>query len=235
MRLNAYIAKAGFCARRKADTYIKGGEVKVSGNVVIEPWYVVKDGDKITVGGKALAAEKEAYLVVAKPKGVTATLEDRFAARKITEIVPRKFGRLYPVGRLDKDSRGLIILTNDGEFCYRLTHPKFEIEKEYIVLVEGLPADLKLADIKKGVWDEGDILKVKSCDVIGSKNEKTELSLVICEGKKRHIRRIFKHIGVKILDLKRVRIGGLKLGGMRDGSFKIMKKAEIYALALGTK
>ena len=232
MRLNAYIAKAGFCARRKADVYIKGGEVKVSDNVVVEPWYVIKDGDKITINGKALAAEKEVYLVVSKPKGVTATLEDKFAARKITELIPRKYGRLYPVGRLDKDSRGLIILTNDGEFCYRLTHPKFEIEKEYVVLVEGLPADLKLADIKKGVWDDGDVLKVKSCNVIGTDNGKTELSLIICEGKKRHIRRIFKHIDVKILDLKRVRVGGLKLGGMRDGTFKVMKKAEIYALAL---
>jgi len=232
MRLNAYIAKAGYCSRRNATVFIKEGKVKVGGKVLLEPWYVVMPGDAVSVCGKLLRAETGIYIIVNKPKGVTATVEDPHALRKITEIVPKRSARLYPVGRLDKDSRGLIILTNDGDLCYRLTHPKFEIEKEYVVTVKGLLDIDILERLKKGVFSEGDILKVKSYFGVKSAGSHTTLHVVIAEGKKRHLRRLFKALDKPVTDLKRIRIGDLRLGEMKEGTFEKIDRETIYSLAL---
>ncbi|MFA4981807.1 MAG: pseudouridine synthase [Candidatus Omnitrophota bacterium] len=232
MRLNNFLSRAGCCARRKAVLYIKDGKVKVNGAVVREPWYVVKDGDSVYMSGRKLSVEKELYLIVNKPKGVTATLEDRFAAHKITDLIPKEYGRLYPVGRLDKDSRGLIVLTNDGDFCYKLTHPKFEIEKEYLVMVEGEPDARAISRLLKGVRDEDELLKVSSCSVIWAKNGKAELKVIVAEGKKRHIRRLFKFVGFPVMDIKRIRIGGIRLGELGEGRFRKLTKDDAYRLAV---
>ena len=233
MRLNAYIAKSGVCARRKAVELIKEGKVKVGGETIREPWYIVSEKDIISVGSRRLSAEKCVYLVLNKPKGVTSTREDKFARKKVIDMVPKRYGRLYPVGRLDKESRGLIILTNDGELCHRLTHPKFEVEKEYRVLVKGDLDDGKIAAIGKGVFDADEILKAKSCKMAGKKGETTELAIVIAEGKKRHIRRMLKCLGLSVLDLKRVRFGGLILKGIAEGEFLQLDKKDMYGLTMG--
>ena len=232
MRLNAFIARAGYCSRRKATDFVKDGKVKVGGKVVGEPWYVVKDGDAVMVNGKLLQAEKGLYFVVNKPRGVTATVEDVHALKKITEILPKRYARLYPIGRLDKDSRGLVILTNDGDLCYQLTHPKFEIEKEYIVTVKGLLDEYSFKRMKSGVFDEGDILKVKSYSGAKKAGDHTILHVIIAEGKKRHLRRLFKTLGNPVIDLKRIRIGGLRLGELREGGFEKIDKETMYNLAL---
>ena len=233
MRLNAFIAKAGFSSRRKAAGLIKEGRVKLGGKVILEPGYIVKDGDAVTVNGKLLRAEEKLYFVINKPKGVTATVEDKHALKKITEIVPKRYARLYPIGRLDKDSRGLIILTNDGDLCYRLTHPKFEVEKEYVVTVKGALDEGALARLKKGVFNEGEVLKVKAYSDVRKSQDHTTMHVVIAEGKKRHLRRIFKALGSPVIDLKRIRIGGgLRLGDIKEGSFKKVDKEIIYRLAL---
>jgi 23S rRNA pseudouridine2605 synthase len=233
MRLNAFIAKAGFTSRRKAALFIKEGSVKVGGKVVCEPWYLVKEGDAVTVNGKLLNAEKKTYFIVNKPKGVTATVEDEHALKKITEIVPKRYARLYPIGRLDKDSGGLIILTNDGDLCYQLTHPKFEVEKEYVVTVKGSLEPDVLARLKRGVFDEGDLLKVKAYSGMKKAGGNTALHVVIAEGKKRHLRRLFKSLGNPVIDLKRIRIGNLRLGDLREGSFEKIDRETIYRLAIG--
>lgn len=229
MRLNAFIAKAGICSRRKSVEYIKLGKVRVCGRIVREPWYVVRDEDDIVVNGIRLRQEKHAYFIVNKPKGVTSTVEDAHAVKKITDLVPKGQGRLYPIGRLDKDSRGLVILTNDGDLCYRLTHPKFEIEKEYIVAVKGLLDEKALAQIKKGVYSEGDVLKVKSFSNVEVKGQATALHVIIAEGKKRHIRRLFGGMDLKVLDLKRIRIGSIKLGELKEGNFQKIDKGRFDA------
>jgi 23S rRNA pseudouridine2605 synthase len=233
VRLNAFVAKSGVCARRQAAELIKQGKVKVGGKVMLEPWYVVKEKDAVTVGGRRVNIERCHYLVMNKPRGVTSTAGDKFAEKKITDLIPRKYGRLYPVGRLDKDSRGLIVLTNDGELCHNITHPKFEVEKEYRVVAKGEFDDVKLASLKRGITDEGEVLKVKSCLAANSKNDITELVIIILEGKKRHIRRMLKCLGLSVLDLKRVRIGGLKLKGLAEGAFVGMEKEDIYNLVFG--
>lgn len=232
MTLTLFITSSGFCSRRKASLLIKEGKVEVNGKVIIEPWFRVPDGAGVRVAGKILKSEKKAYIVFNKPKGVTATLQDRFAEKKIVDFIPRSIGRIYPAGRLDKSSRGLIILTNDGDFCYRLTHPKFEVEKEYLILINGKFNESYIKKLKKGIEDDGELLKVKSAVAEKIGLDKFRIRAVVCEGKKRHLRRLFESLGLTVEDLQRIRIGSLELGDLREGSFKSMTKDKIYALAL---
>jgi 23S rRNA pseudouridine2605 synthase len=234
MNLNAYISKSGYCSRRKAALLVKEGKVTVNGKVVIEPWFEVKDADRVKVTGRTVESQRHVYIILNKPKGVTSTLEDRFAAKKITDLIPAKYGRVYPVGRLDKESRGLIVLTNDGDLCYTMTHPKFGIEKEYVVTIKGEGGPAIVKKLKKGVKDEEDILKVKDARILKSSVDKTIVRVVVCEGKKRHLRRLFMRLGLDVVDLVRVRVGGLRLGELRDGRFRITDKASLVA-ALSSK
>ena len=235
MKLNVYIAKSGYCSRRKADTLIKEGSVKVGKQVILEPWYNVKSGDSVNVGGRVLAVENNVYIVFNKPYGVTSTVEDKFASRKIVDMVPKDMGRLYPVGRLDRMSRGLIIITNDGVLCQKLTHPKFEVEKEYVVTVRAAMPENFPAKLVNGVDEGGDFLSVKSAEVVSKNEKKTVISVIGCEGKNRHIRRLFSKLGASVLDLQRVRIGGLVLSHLKEGAFKMLKREEIYAKTLGVE
>lgn len=222
MRLNLYISTSGYCSRRKADLLIKDGKVKVDGKIVTEPWFYVKNGSFVKAEDKLLKEEDKVYLAFNKPKGVTTTLSDKFAEKKITDFLPKSLARVYPVGRLDKLSRGLLILTNDGDLCYSLSHPKFEIEKEYIVLVKGCFDSSSHKKLKDGVQDGGDILKVKSADIKKVGWDKFSIKVIVCEGKKRHLRRLFESLGLKVLDLKRTRIGPFKLGDLKEGSFRMI-------------
>lgn len=230
MRLVAFIAKTGICARRKAGVYIKEGRVKIGGRIVKEPWYIVREGDDIRFDNKPARSEKETYVIINKPKGFTSTAEDKFAGKMVVDLIPKKLGRLYPVGRLDKDSRGLMVLSNDGEYCYRATHPKFEVEKEYSVAVNGPVDDEVIAKLKKGLYADEEFLKVKHCTVESSRHGGSQLKVVVSEGKKRHLRRLFSGVGLKVSDLKRLRIGGLTLGNLKEGSFRRIDKELIYKL-----
>ncbi len=230
MRLNQFIAKSGFSSRRKADLFIKAGKVRVNKRVIFEPYFEVKEKDKVTIDSRVLRLEKYVYLIFNKPEGVTTTLKDRFAHKKVSDFIPKNLGRLYPVGRLDKNSKGLLILTNDGSLCYELTHPKFEVEKEYIAWVKGDFNKSLLIKLKKGVNSGGEILKVKSISIETKGDDRTSLKVVIREGKKRHLRRLFTSLGFSVLDLKRIRIGDLRLGNLEEGSFKIVSKESIYRL-----
>ncbi len=235
MKLNVFIAKTGFCARRKADIYIKKGQVSVNKKMVLEPWHEVKDRDLVTVDGKPVRTGQNLYVAVNKPSGITVTMEDKHAEKKISDVVPEKFSRLLPAGRLDKNAHGLLIQTNDGDLIYRLTHPKFGVEKEYVAIVRGQVSKEAVEKIKGGIKDEDDMLKVKSCVIKKSDINKTELNLVVSEGKKRHIRRLLKNVGFSVMDLKRIRIGGLLLGELKDGHFRELSREGIYRLALGVK
>jgi len=232
MKLNAFIARSGLCSRRKAVAFIKEGKVKVNSKVIYEPWYEIKEKDSVKIGGRLLHAEKNIYVVFNKARGTTATSEDKFADKKITDLIPKHLGRVYPVGRLDKDSRGLVILTNDGDLCHKLTHPRFEVEKEYLIKVKGRPEAAVIEKMKKGIRDGGDLLKIKSAFIRWSKTSKTQIKVIVCEGKKRHLRRLFRRAGFPILDLKRERIGGLRLGDLAEGAFKVIDKQTIYKLTL---
>ena len=147
MRLNAFIAHCGFSSRRSADELIKKGQVKVNGRVIKEPWFKVKEKDKVLVKGNWIRPKNFVYLAFYKPRGVVTTLKDKFASKTVNDYLSPSLKGVYPVGRLDKYSEGLLLLTNDGDFCYRLTHPKFRVEKEYFLELKGkvIPSDLKKA------------------------------------------------------------------------------------------
>jgi len=239
MRLNLFIAKSGYASRRKADCLIKEGKVKVNNKEAFKPFLQVSDKDKVEVEGKTLRLKEHIYILFNKPKGVTTTLSDKFALKKVIDFFPKKFfvrgeptsgGKgIYPVGRLDRQSCGLLILTNDGDLCYRLTHPKFSIEKEYLAEFKGKisPGDCQRA--KNGLNLEGEHLKVKSIRVLSSQENRTLCKVVISEGKKRHLRRLFKALGFLVGELKRVRIGRLTLGSLKTGKYRLMEGKKIYS------
>jgi 23S rRNA pseudouridine2605 synthase len=232
MRLNVFISKSGYASRRKADILIKEGKVSVNGKVVRQPFFDVGETDHVAVGAADLQPlQKFTYIIFNKPKGVTTTRQDKFASSKVIDFLPKELKSLYPAGRLDKDSSGLIILTNDGQFCYQLTHPKFEVEKEYLVLLNGR---IKLQDCKaakKGIVDKGELLKVKQVIILKERADEYLCKVIVCEGKKRHIRRLFRRLGFEVQALKRVRIGGLVLGELQEGKFKQLKREKMYSSA----
>ncbi len=230
MKLNTYIAHAGVCSRRNAALLIKAGKVRLNGMTVTAPWTEVNDKDKILVNKRPISTSKHIYIVFNKPKGVTTTLEDKYALKKVIDFIPPDIGRVYPVGRLDKDSRGLLILTNDGDLCNRLTHPSFGIEKEYEVLVRGRIDEQTVKGLKRGITDGAEHLSVKSAVVTSTGSNGTLIRTVVCEGKKRHIRRLFERFGMDVKDLKRVRVAGLKLGDIHNGHFRVLDKRTIYRL-----
>ena len=225
MRLNVYVSHAGLCSRRQADEYIFSGKIKVNNKIVRAPWFRVKKGDKVAFEGRELLSPVgKVYLVMNKPPGYICTLNDKFAAKKITDLLPENIGRVYPVGRLDKNSRGLLLLTNDGDFMQKIIHPRHEIEKEYVVWVSPSFSALDFKKIRRGILTEKDCLTVKSLKEIVSFPRKSKMRVVLTEGRKRHIRRIFENLGYRILSLKRVRIGKLKLGYLREGEFRVIPR-----------
>jgi 23S rRNA pseudouridine2605 synthase len=228
MRLNKMIAQSGVCSRRKAEAFIKEGCVAVNGIIEHDPARTINPGDIVTFDGCPLEKKREVYLLFNKPKGVTTTLRDRFAAKKVIDFIPKRFGRLYPVGRLDKQSRGLLILTNDGEFCHRVTHPRYNIEKEYLVWVDGKVNVSQLMKLKKGVKDARDWLSVKYAVIEKHLRTHTKVRVVVSEGKKRHLRRLFARNGLSVFDLQRIRIGTITLGRLKEGRYRIIEKAKMY-------
>jgi len=145
----------------------------------------------------------------------------------VVDFLPAKFKGVFPVGRLDKNSSGLLILTNDGDLCYRLTHPKFSVEKEYIARVSGIFRQDDCLRAKKGVIDEGEHLKVSDIKILKTEKQDTVCGVIVCEGKKRHLRRLFSGLGFPVKELKRIRIGRLYLGDLPPGEYRIVEKDEL--------
>lgn len=227
MRLNVFLAKSGVASRRKADQLIEKGLVKVNGKVIFEPWYQVDEGDKVACEKKPVALKEHIYLVLNKPKGVVTTVSDKFAKKTVIDILPKKFGKLFPVGRLDKETEGLLIMTNDGDLCFKVTHPKFEIEKEYLLIVSGIITNEDLKKAYRGVRCDGELLKIQRASIKADKDKRMVLSVVIKEGKNRHLRRLFEALGAEVVFLKRIRIANLRLSTIKSGKFKLMSYQDI--------
>ncbi|MFA5270848.1 MAG: pseudouridine synthase [Candidatus Omnitrophota bacterium] len=235
MNLNVFISKSGYCSRRKADVLIKTSKVTVDGKIIDKPYYDVRQNQKVCVDGKDIIQKNQVYFIFNKPKGVVVTCRDIFADKKVTDFFPKEFNGIFPVGRLDKDTTGLIILTNDGDLCYRVTHPSFEVEKEYEALLNGTLSLSDIAKAKKGISDESELLKVKRINILKTDGNRTFCSVVVSEGKKRHLRRIFCALGYFVVALKRVRISNLKLGRLESGRYTSLPQKEIYHLLFGTE
>ncbi|MBI4948042.1 rRNA pseudouridine synthase [Candidatus Berkelbacteria bacterium] len=223
MRLNKYIAQQGYASRRKADELIKSSQVKVNNKVVTEMGVMINpDKDKVVISGEPLEQNKQVITtyILNKPKGVVTTASDPQGHKTVLDFVPEK-PRVFPCGRLDAETMGLVLLTNDGNLCYQLTHPKFEHKKTY--LVEGVCRNPKYAtdELKKGVihLPDGDA-KIDDLKVIKSSGNKLNFFITIHEGRNRIVRRICAKLGVEVINLTRTELGEYSLEGIAPGKFK---------------
>lgn len=230
MRLQKFLAQAGYGARRKCEQIILEGRVTVNGRVV-QIGQSVEAGDDVRVDGKPVAhAEQKVYIALNKPAGYSSDLSDARNQNMFELVdVPE---RLFGVGRLDKDSSGLILLTNDGEFTYRLTHPSFEHEKEYRVFVRGRPTEITLNRWREGVMLDGEETPTAPCKVryIDTRGNVSQLAIIMHEGRKRQIRRIAKLLGHPVVDLSRVRVGSVRLGDLKSGEWRRLTDREVNDL-----
>ena len=231
VRLNKYIADCGVCSRRKADELITSGTVRVNGQTVTEMGYKVDTiADTVTVDGQKLSsAEPLVYYLLYKPTGVVSTCEDPQGRRTVLDIIKTN-ERLYPVGRLDYESSGLLILTNDGDLTHRVTHPSFEIEKEYIATIRGVLSEADLAKLRTGVYIDGKKTHPAETEVMMSGKRKSEIRMVIHEGRNRQVRKMVQAVGHEVMMLRRIQFGPLKLGDLKRGMWRLLTAEEVEAL-----
>jgi pseudouridine synthase len=230
-RLQKVLAHAGVASRRKAEDLIRQGRVSVNGRTVTQLGTKVDPGrDKIRVDGQRVqVATSQTYLMLNKPRGVLSTMEDDRGRRALDDLVQAPV-RLYPVGRLDVNSEGLILLTDDGELANLLTHPRYRHEKEYRVLVNGHPSSKTLAAWQRGVVLDGQSTAPAKVDVIRREKDASLLRIVMHEGRKRQIRRVASLLGHPVRELKRVRLGPLYLGALDVGQWRYLTGKEIGEL-----
>lgn len=227
VRINKYIAELGLASRREADNLVARGMVKINGVTIKEMGTKVDPTkDKVEVGNHAANNKKQPpiYLALNKPRGYISSTSSRQGSC-VTELIPEKFGRLYPVGRLDKLSEGLILLTNDGELTNIITHPKYEHEKEYEVVTSKILTTDQIKKLTAGFYEEEEFLQMEK--VIPLRQNYPVYRIILVEGKKRQIRRMLKFLRVGVVRLKRTRINNLKLKNLSVGKWRFVRKSEI--------
>jgi len=231
MRLQKYLAEAGVASRRSSERIILEGRVAVNGTVVRELGTKVNPGqDRVTVDGDAIKAKRKIYVALNKPRGVVCSRSDPSGRSTVGELLPAEWQHLYSVGRLDRDSEGLLFLTNDGEFSLRLTHPRYGVAKKYMVVVEGRIQLNVLDKMRSGVFHQAERLKAERARVISASNKQSVLELELLEGKYREIRRMCEVLELKVLRLQRVQIGKIKLGQLKVGRWRTLTDGEIISL-----
>ena len=232
MRLNKYIAECGAASRRGADKLISEGLVKVNNKVVTELGTIVNENnDTVTVNGKKLVLRnRDVYIILNKPKGCITAVKDDKGRKTVMDYVDAKDKRLFPVGRLDYDSEGLVLLTNDGDTAYKLTHPSSEIPKTYIAKVEGEIPEKELDKLRDGIPLDGAVTHRAKIKVLGVEDRISRIEITIFEGKNRQIRRMFEYIGYNVIFLKRTAIGEIRLGGLGRGLTRYLTPKEIQFL-----
>jgi 23S rRNA pseudouridine2605 synthase len=228
MRLAKYLAHAGVASRRAAERMIAEGRVEVAGKRVTDPARDVGDRDDVRVDGRPLAQEEREYFLVHKPVGVLSTASDPQGRDTVTGLVESD-ARLYPVGRLDADSSGLVLLTNDGELANRLLHPRYEVPRTYRVRVSGSPSKRALQELREGVVLEDGRTRPARVRVVGGGRE-SELEVTIHEGRNRVVRRMLAAVGYPVRSLERIAFGPLELGRLRPGGSRRVRPAELARL-----
>jgi len=232
MRLQKFIAMAGVTSRRKAEELILEGKVKVNGVVVRELGTKVDPNrDIVLVNNKKIKpVEKKVYILLNKPEGYVTSLKDTHSNKVVLDLVKDIKERIFPVGRLDKDTSGLLIMTNDGDLAYKLTHPKHEVWKKYIALVKGYPDNNKLEKLRNGVEIDGRLTSKAYVKLIRRNANTTLLEISIHEGRNRQVRKMCENIGHPVIELKRVAIGNIKLNGLEKGKWRYLNEKEIEYL-----
>ena len=229
-RLQKVIAYAGVASRRKAEQLITEGKVKVNGKVVRELGTKVSSSDTIEVEGVKLEKENKVYFLLYKPKGYISAVTDDKGRKTVVDIFKKHVPeRIFPVGRLDYDTTGLLLLTNDGEFSYQLTHPKFKIDKTYVARVKGVPDKKGLKTLQNGIkLEDGKTAPAKvSMTSFDEKAGKAICEITIHEGRNRQVRRMFEAIGTPVVKLKREKFAFLTLGNLNPGEYRELTKQEV--------
>ena len=230
MRINQYIASAGVCSRRSADELIEKGRVRVNGEVLRTMGYHVQDGDTVEVDGRRIEPEtKKVYYLLNKPAGYVTSTADREGRPLVTELVPDSV-RVFPVGRLDLNTTGLLILTNDGDLSNKLMHPSREFCKKYLVRAQGIVTRAEAAALEKGVDIGGFVTSPADVHLIKHDRNSTLAEIIIHEGKNRQVRRMFKAIGHPVLELCRTGLGNLEIGKLAVGQCRKLSPAEVEYL-----
>ena len=230
-RIQKILARAGICSRRKAEEYIAAGRVTVDGQVITRPGLKVNpEQAAISVDGKPVCQEEKIYILLHKPPGYVTTMSDPQGRPIVTDLLPEIKHRVFPVGRLDLDSEGALILTNDGALGNKILHPRFEVNKTYEATVRGVPKTAGLRQLEQGIMLEGQKTWPARLRILHRKKGATTIEIIIHEGKKRQVRKMFQAIGHPVLRLKRTAYGGLKLGTLSRGKYRFLTKFDLKKL-----
>lgn len=232
IRLNRYIANAGVCSRREADNLIANGEIKVNGTIVKEMGFRVSPKDKVEHNGVLLSKEMKVYILLNKPKGFVTTTKDPHAKRNVIDLIANACDeRVYPVGRLDKDTTGVLLLTNDGDLSQKLTHPKFNKKKIYHVVLDKSFTKEDFDKLNKGMELEDGFIKPDALSFVAGQDDK-QVGVEIHSGKNRIVRRMFAHLGYEVVKLDRVLFAGLTKKNVMRGKFRFLTDKEVKFLKM---
>lgn len=237
MRLQKFMAKCGVASRRKSEEIILAEKVKVNGDIVTELGFKVDiDTDIVTVNNKKIELEEnKVYILLNKPVGYITTVSDEFNRKKVVDLLKDVDERVYPIGRLDYDTSGLLLLTNDGDLAYKLTHPKYEIKKKYIAKVKGIPTEEKLRQFRNGLKIEDYITSKAKVKIINVDKGNATLEVIIHEGRNRQVRKMCSKIGHPVVELKRIEMDEIKLQDTKEGAWRYLLPEEVEFLENNTK
>ncbi len=227
VRLNKYIASTGFCSRRKADEYIEAGKVMVNSKIITELGFIISEKDRVMIGNKLIKPQPLVYIRYYKPAGYITTMDDEKGRKTIYDLLPEEVQNLKPVGRLDKDSTGLLILTNDGDFINDLTHPAIKVPKVYKVTAQGKLNLNDLEIMEKGIEIEKGQIAFALARIIEFEGKNTVLEMVLHQGLNRQIRKMLDSLGHPVITLKRLSMGPVDLQGLKRGQFKYIKPKQV--------
>jgi len=231
-RLNKFLANAGLCSRREADVLISSGVVTVNGKVITEMGFKVSDTDKITYGGESIKSERKVYILMNKPKDFITTADDPFNRKTVLQILGKLKERVYPVGRLDRATTGVLMLTNDGDLTKKLTHPKFGVKKIYQVTLEKPVKENHLQHLLDGFELEDGFTKADVATYVGDGKDKKQIGVELHSGKNRIIRRMFEHLGYTVIKLDRVYFAGFTKKDLARGQWRFLTDKEVDLLKM---
>jgi 23S rRNA pseudouridine2605 synthase len=231
-RLNKFLANAGICSRREADKLIGSGIVTVNGKTVTEMGFKVGPNDKVTYGGETIRGEKKVYILMNKPKDFITTVDDPFGRRTVLQLLGKLKQRVYPVGRLDRATSGVLMLTNDGDLTKRLTHPKFGVKKIYHVTLDQPVTSAHLKHLSEGFELEDGFTKADVAVHIGNGKDKKQVGMELHSGKNRIIRRMFEHLGYNVVKLDRSYFAGLTKKDLARGQWRFLSETEVNMLKM---
>jgi 23S rRNA pseudouridine2605 synthase len=230
VRLNKYLSNAGICSRREADAFIATGVVKVNGEIITQLGYKISPGDKVQFGGDSVHKEKSVYILLNKPKGYITTCDDPQERETVLDLIKGVKERVYPVGRLDRNTSGLLLLTNDGDLAKTLMHPKYNVAKIYNVVLDKVLSVDDIEKIRKGIGLEDGFIKVDAIEYVDGADSRNEIGVEIHSGKNRVIRRIFESLGYRVDKLDRVLYASLTKKNLPRGKWRFLEDNEVRML-----